>query len=288
MSSAFIVLPPNVVRKATSDLENLLPDLELVPHNTHGELDQYFAEDFGTPYLTHDLTVTAYPAVMAPDKNIETCGLFRPMPDHLPPMRSRLAEQGLAEPNSFIKVVAYVPLVFIHHKSLQPAPKSWRDLCSPELYGKVVCPPHDTPMPALSKAILSGLYGDEGLAAAEAFRAEMYPLDINKAVDEGQFLAGLVIPAFGRTFRNAGASMVWPTEGAVAIPTVSILRKDAGEDALRALDYLFSKEFQDFLGRSGVLVPIREGAELPPEAQPPNKLLWPGWDQLLRLGQKAA
>lgn len=288
MSSAFVVLPPNVVRKATSDLEKTLPGLNLVPHNTHGELDRYFADDFGTPYLTHDLTVTAYPAAVAPAKNIAGSGLFRPMPDHLPPMRPMLTDQGMAEPNAFIKVIAFVPLVYIHHKSLQPPLESWEDLCSPVLHGKVVCPPLDTPMPALSRAFLTELYGEKGLAAATAFRPEMYPLDINKAVDDGQYLAGLVIPSFGRTFRNNGGVMVWPSEGAVAIPLMAMLKKDAGDEALQALDYLLSEEFQDFLGNSGVLIPVREGASLPPEAQPPRKIIWPGWEKLTNLGEQAA
>ena len=287
MSSAFVVLPPNVVRKTLSELSAMLPGLHLVPHNTHGELDQYFAREFGDPEVTHDLTVTAYPAALAPEVGLDSSGVFEPLPSHLPPMRPELQSLGMAEPNRYMRVVAVVPLIFIHHKSLTPPPQSWQDLCHPSLRGKVVCPPNDTPMPALSRAFLGQLYGGQGREAAQDFKAEMYPLDINKAVDQGQYLAGLAIPAFGRNFRDKGGAMVWPKEGGVAIPIVAMLKKGAGADALEALDHLFSPQFQEFLSLSGVLYPVLAGTPLPPEMEPPARLLWLGWEQWTILAMAA-
>ena len=287
MSSAFIVLPPNVVRKAHSDLEAMLPELRLVSHNTHGELDQYFSHQFGQPEHTHDLTVTAYPSAMAPDKNLETSGVFQPLPDHLPPLRPDLAALGLSEPSPYFRVLGVVPLIFIHHQDLEPAPGSWEDLCDPALHGRVVCPPHDTPMPALSQLFLGQLFGPQGLAAAQAMKAEMYPLDINKAVDQGDYAAGLVIPAFARNFRSGGGVMVWPREGAVAIPILVLLKKNASLEALEALDHLFSPQFQEFLSLSGVLAPALAGVPLPPELEPPHQLLWLGWQAMAELGAAA-
>ena len=85
-----------------------------------------------------------------------------------------------------------------------------------------MAPPHDTPLPALFRHYMESNFGKDGAAAADALHPELYPLDINKYVDEGRYQVGLAIPAFGRSFRLGSGAMVWPAEGAVAIPTMAI------------------------------------------------------------------
>jgi ABC-type Fe3+ transport system substrate-binding protein len=144
-------------------------------------------------------------------------------------------------------------------------------------------------MPALLRHYLEAHYGEKGKAAADALHAELYPLDINKEVDEGTYAVGLAIPAFGRTFRKNSARMIWPDEGAVAVPMMAFLRKDAQEGPRQVLEYLYSNEYQTYLSTTGLVCPVV--SEAPPfEELKENdwRFLYSGWEAMTHVGRELA
>ncbi|KMY66236.1 hypothetical protein AAU61_17265 [Desulfocarbo indianensis] len=283
MKDAFLIFPPNVMRRAESEIAARFPEIELKPHHTHSEMDEYFSQYFGDPEQTADLTLTAYPQALWALESASS--LFAEMPPELPPLRPELAALGLDQGPAQMKVIGVVPVVIIHNAGLSDPPGSWEELSKERWWGKVVAPPHDTPLPALFRHYMEKHFGQAGSAAADALVPELYPLDINKAVDEGRHQAGLVIPAFGRTFRQGQGSMVWPREGAVAVPIMAFLRKDASPEARGLLEHLLSVDFQNFLSVDGLICPVTPEAQAFPELlENQFRFLWAGWQAAAAVG----
>lgn len=282
MNDVFMVLPPNILRRAEDVIIKKFPDIELRPHHTHAEMDEHFSHYFGKEEFTADLTVSAYPQALYSSADSD---LFAEMPSDLPPLRPELAELGLGEAPAHVKVIGVVPVVMIHNTGLSDPPGSWQDLSNKRWWGNVVSPPHDTPLPALFRYYMESNFGSDGASAADALHPELYPLDINKYVDEGRFEVGLVIPAFGRNFRHGAAAMVWPAEGAVAVPMMAFLRKDAALPARQLLEYLLSPEFQEFMSEDGLICPALQEAPLFKEIiENQFRFIWAGWDAATDLG----
>jgi ABC-type Fe3+ transport system substrate-binding protein len=286
-STLHLALPPNIARQVLSEIQTAFPGAALHPPQNHDEMADFFQNRFGEPEKTADLTLTAYPSALARAVRYEH--VFATMPPDLPVMRRELMDTGLKEPFPFVRVAAAVTLMIIYHKSVDPSPEGWADLCREDLAGDVVIPPHNTPAPALYAHYLEKLVGEIGKKAAARAHAKLFPQDINKYVDAGVYKAGMVFPAFARTFRLGMAGAVWPKEGAVVIPLLAFLKKGAGKDAVRALHALFSRKNQTIIAENGLFCPVLEKVPLFSEMQHNNsRLLWSGWDDYMALGDGAS
>ena len=287
MSKAFIIVPPNVFRKTMADLASRFPGVETTPPQTHAEFAAYFAEQVAAKRDVPDLIVTPYPQALRyvdPPRGPE---LFEPMPTDLPPMRGDLADKGLAEPNPLIRVVTVFPLVLACSHAVDSPPSGWRDLCDERFRGSIVLPPDDTPVPAIYRFYMRRLFGEAAEPALDTVSPGLSPQDINREVDQGRHKVGVLIPAFGRTFREGGASMVWPCEGALAIPSFAMLRRGAAPDAVEALRYLLSREYQEYLSMSGLHIPVHPDARCFEEMQEADgSLLWAGWECQKAIGEE--
>lgn len=285
-STLHLALPPNIARQVLSEIQTAFPDTALHPLQNHDEMADFFQTGFGKPELTADLTLTAYPSALA--RAVRYDHVFAPMPPDLPVMRRELADAGLKEPFPFVRVAAAVTLMIIYHKSVDPPPEGWADLCREDLAGEVLIPPHNTPAPALYAHYLENLFGEKGKTAAARAHAKLFPQDINQYVDAGVYKAGMVFPAFARTFRLGMARAVWPREGAVVIPLLAFLKHGAGKEAVEVLHTLFSRKIQTIIAENGLFCPVLEKVPLFSEMQQNNAmLLWSGWDNYMALGDGA-
>lgn len=282
-----LAVPPNIARQVLSEIQAAFPCASLHPPQNHDEMADFFCNIFGDEEKTADLTLTAYPSALARAARYEQ--VFAPMPPDLPAMRRELLDLGLREPGPRVRVVAAVTMMIIHHQSVDPAPKGWADLCREDLAGQVVIPPHNTPAPALYAHYLEKLCGEKGKKAAARAQARLLPQDINKTVDEGVYKAGMVFPAFARTFRLGMARAVWPEEGAVVIPLLAFLKRGAGEEAVSALRAFFSPKIQSIVADNGLFCPVIEGIPVFSEMlDNGSRLLWSGWDHYMALGEAAS
>ncbi len=280
-----LAIPPNIARKTTDDLKKQFPRIHVRPHQTHVEMDKFFSHEFGKPEHTADLTLTAYPWALARLAGMDDPGkVFAPMPETLPKLRSELADFGVSEANPYYRVVCLVCLVPIVHKDVHPFPVSWADLCHENIRDAVAIPPEETPAPALYTYFQTKLNGEMGRKAALQANKTLLPQDINLAVDAGDFKAGVLLSAFGRTFRQKNARMVWPKEGAFVLPLLAFVKKDAPGQAFDILEIIFSHCFQEFLARDGGFIPMRADVDFFGEvAENHCHIKWMGWQDYIAM-----
>jgi hypothetical protein len=277
MTDIHLAIPPNIARKTAADIREFFPDITIRQQQTHPEMQAFFKEDFGTEEKTAHLTLTAYPSALA-GLDESGRGIFAEMPRELPPMRAELARNGFLEKNPYYRVVAVITLVIVANRETRPFPGAWADLCREDLCDQVVIPPEETPAPALYSYYMEKFQGQRGAEAASRVQKTMLPQDINTAVDSGQYRAGMVFPAFARSFREGGACMVWPEEGALTLPLLAFLRKDAPKDVRRILAFVFGRQYQEFLARGGLFCSVREDVALFEEMMENNcRINWMGW-----------
>ncbi len=288
MTDIHLAIPPNIARKTIDDLQKKFPGIQIRPHQTHIEMDEFFSQDFGEKEHTADLTLTAYPSALTKLYAMEDPGqVFAPLPSTLPAMRPDMVELGVQENNPYYRVVCMVCLVPIVHKDVQPFPTSWADLCHPDVRDGVAIPPEETPAPALYTYFQSKLNGEQGREAARMTDKTLLPLDINQGVDAGDFKAGVLLSAFARTFRQNNGRMVWPKEGAFTLPLLAFLKKDAPQEAFDILDTVFSHSFQEFLAKDGGFIPMRSDVDFFGEVAENNcHVQWMGWQDYTCMQQE--
>lgn len=281
----YLVLPPNILRRAREVILRKFPAVQLEAPDTHAEM-LAFSVRFGETPIP-GLTVSAYPPVLLHGAALEKKGALG-MPDPLlPPLREELAALGMTPPLSAFRVVAAVPVVMAASAALSHPLKDWIDLCAPDFPGPIGCPPADTPLPHLAEAVLRDKAGDQVETFLKKLDLDSNPIDLNKRIAAGQLAAALIIPAFARTFRAGSGRMIWPDSGAIAIPLLACLSADAAPVAHDILNWLLSDEFQHVMVSDGAIVPVVSGTPGFDElAENHWNLLWPGWDGILSAARR--
>lgn len=276
----YLVLPPNITRRAREDMVRRFSEADLDAPEIHAEM-LAFASGFGREALPA-LTVSAYPQIVLNALAPEMKGRFAEPQPTLPPLRKELAERGLTPPAGFLRVVAVVPGVLAASSALSHRLVDWKDLCAPDFPHPVGCPPADTPLPYLAAVVMRQLFGNKANVLIDKLDIKSNPIDINKRIASNELLSAVIIPAFARTFRGGAGRMVWPASGALAVPLMACLAADAAPVAHDILKYLLSEEFQNVLARDGLMAPARPGApgfeELEQNAW---NIYWPGWETYL-------
>ena len=280
MTRIHLAVPPNIARTLIQDLSRLFPEAEIIPPMTHDEMDHFFTHEFGHEEASAHLTLTAYPQALQRALSPEHTHLFAPMPQSLPPMREELIQIGLKESHPLFRCVCVVPMMILISNQLESSVSGWADLVATTQGDKVVIPPHNTPAPNLFRLYMAELCGETGVQFADSVHATLLPQDINKSIDEGTYLAGMAFPAFARTSRGGNTQAIWPKEGAVAIPLMALIRKDAPKEAQNILNALFSHDIQNRLAREGLFVSVRDDVPLIDEMiENQNTLAWCGWNR---------
>ena len=273
----YLVLPPNIMRRAREGITARFPEADLDAPDIHAEMFD-FANNFGNGPIPA-LTVSAYPQIVLRAGQLADEGRLA-MPDaSLPPLREELAALGMTPPVDRLRIVAVVPGVLAASCSLTHTLEDWPDLCDPDFPGPVGCPPKDTPLPYLAKAVFTRIAGEKAAKLLDSLDTKSNPIDINKRIASGELTAALVIPAFARTFRGGTGRMIWPKSGALAIPLMACLSADAAPVAHEILAYLLSGEFQSVAVADGVIAPVIPGVSGFEELEENRwNLFWPGWD----------
>lgn len=275
-----LALPPNVARWTRSVIATRFPAMEIEAPATHREMFDFARTCGDRPPPA--LSVSAYPQLARNLLHRSGKG-FRSLDSGLPELRRELAGLGMQPPLAHLRLIAVAPCVLVFNPARMSRLEDWADLCGGEFRSAVGTPPGDTPLPYLVSHYLQATCNRQ---PAGGLDMRSSPLDINKRVDTGDLAAGVLIPAFGRAFRQGGARMIWPRSGALAVPLAACLGEDASAEAHDVLDYLLSREFQTFLAESGGLVPVSAEAPGFPELEDAEgRLSWAGWDALLRVAE---
>ncbi len=192
---------------------------------------------------------------------------------YAPPAGQRVARQLHYEGNRFHEVRLIFNVVAYNTARLRGArPTSWWDLTSPEYRGRV-----GMPSPFVSGAAFSHV---GTFASMREFGWDYYRKlkenntvilrsngDVIQKLASGEIVLAQVVDFFVRALRAQGSpvSHVWPSEGAVLVPTpVAIIKGTPNEETARAwINYLYSPEAQRlFVQRS--YIPVVPDIQTPP------------------------
>lgn len=235
--------------------------------------------------LYHDLFDPALLAAYTP-----------PAPPAPDPCHPVCAAAGLPDPLGIFRVFAAVPFVFLvdeRRLAGRPAPRRWSDLLEPHWAGEgggdIVFggwrPNEQVPYQDYNSYLLLCLaqaFGDAGL---EAFAGNVLHLqhNVRTAVQAGSNSRSVgavsVLPWLQAELcpRRERTRVVWPEDGALAMP-IAWLAKPGAEARLAPLvDYVTGPEVAAILARN-CYPPTRPGTAgaFPAGA----RLRWPGWDWL--------
>ena len=280
----YLVLPPNIIRRAREDMRKRFPQAVLDAPEIHAEMFS-FASNFGKEKLPA-LTVSAYPQILLRARLLAKEGRLGEPEQSLPELRTELVAMGLTPPLAAMRLVAVVPGVLAAANALEHPLADWADLCAPNFPTHIGCPPQDTPLPYLVSRVMRHLFGNASNTLIDTLDTKSNPIDINKRIASNVLKAAFIIPAFARTFRGGTGRMIWPESGALAVPLLACLSPDAAPVAHDILRYLLSEEFQRVLAEGGLMAPARP--EIPGfEELEQNawKLYWPGWNIYLDAAQ---
>jgi iron(III) transport system substrate-binding protein len=178
-------------------------------------------------------------------------------------------------------------LVIVGRKGADPAPATWSDLTNPEYRGAVAISDPAAAGSALaaigyfSQAIAFGLDYYRGLKSNGAVQVSSIP-EVVTGVAQGRFKFGITLDSEIRTAVAQGSpvSMIWPTEGAIALyspiaETAATKRSAAAETWLR---YVLSPDGQRRIAETG-WQPILPGIAGPPKP-PGARAVSPDWTAL--------
>lgn len=281
MSNVLIGLPPNVYRKTALDIITKFPGVNVIPPRTHQEDHEFMQELFcerRRPCSSYpDIIISPDPEVHGSLRWIDASGYFEELnsvPQKFSPFLSKYIEPV---PSRCVSIIGAIPVVIVYNRNCGLTLNSWADLYKVAQKGRIVTPPEDTPLPEIYRYYISKVLGDKASAVFEKTDHLLYPLDINKAVDEGRYDAGVLIPAFSRNSRLGNIVTCYPEEGLVALPVAVMQRRGRSESTDGIVDYLLSPEYQEFLSSSGDMIPVAQNVPLPDGIPHDVKLLWEGW-----------
>ena len=94
------------------------------------------------------------------------------------------------------------------------------------------------------------------------------------------------MPSIFAAGNGAGAiQRIWPSDGAVAIPSYVAIKNNAA-DALKELlfECLFSKKVQEFFSMRGYMIPVHPEAQIPDWIKENcHRTVYPDWDWINNL-----
>lgn len=212
----------------------------------------------------------------------------------LPPCHPVCAAAGLPDPEGVFRLFAVVPFVFLVDEMRlkgRAAPRRWSDLLAPHWAGDIVFggwrPDEQSAYQEYNSFLLLALRHEFGDEALRAFAANVRHLqhNIRTATLAGSnsvhASAVAVLPWLQAELcpRRARTRVVWPEDGALAMPISYLVKRGEERRVSPLADYLHGAELGAVLARN-CYPPANAALDsgLPDGA----RLKWPGWDYVRR------
>ncbi|CAH2601723.1 ABC transporter substrate-binding protein [Rhodovastum atsumiense] len=209
----------------------------------------------------------------------QQAGLYQPRPQ--PALRPDLAAAGLADPLGVCEVYGAGPWVILADRARlrgRPVPQGWEDLLSPQYRGDIVANGSDG---RLAGVLLFNLFVDFGLDGLQALGANMWGFrggaqmarNLGSGDPEGAALA--ILPYFWalNNIHRDRVALVWPREGAYAVPLLLLRRHDAPPAARLAHALLTGRDWAGRMESAGCASNRDDSGGAPL----PGPLRWLGW-----------
>ncbi|THF62779.1 ABC transporter substrate-binding protein [Pseudothauera rhizosphaerae] len=215
---------------------------------------------------------------------------YRPAPrGPQPELHPACTAAGLPDPEGVFRVFAVVPFVFlIDERRLRgrAAPRRWEDLLDPAWRDEIVFggwrPDGESAYQDYNAYLLTALHREFGDAGLTAFAANVRHLQHNVRTasragsNSAEVGAVAILPWMQAELcpRRDRTRVLWPEDGALAMPIAGLVRHGADERVRPLMDYLLDDELGAVLARNCYPPATPRLAGLPPGA----RFKWPGWD----------
>jgi ABC-type Fe3+ transport system substrate-binding protein len=209
---------------------------------------------------------------------------------HPPSCHPACLSGGLLDPLGVFRTFAVIPFVFlVDERRLKgrPAPRVWGDLFDPMWADDIVFggwrPNERVPYQDYNSYLLLCLGEEFGNAGLDAFAANVRHLqhNIRTATQAGSNSANVsaiaILPWLQAMLcpRRERTRVVWPEDGALAMPISYLAKSDAEAHLAPLVEYVTGVEWGAVLTRN-CYPPINPSV---PNTYPPGaRLKWPGWD----------
>ncbi|MBP1763370.1 MAG: hypothetical protein H6Q65_428 [Firmicutes bacterium] len=208
-------------------------------------------------------------------------GYFRMPATQVP--NKQLADLEIIDKNGDFQVVSTTTTIMVVDKTRLgdlPMPKRWGDLLRPEYEHKVMLNSYG---PSFSDVVLLNIYKEYGEEGVEALGRAIYggghAAEMIKGMSSSKpGLPPIYIMAdfFARTISSSdNIEIVWPEDGALAMPLFYLVKADKAEKMKVLLDFLHSTEFGQLCADARFPSLHPEITNKLPEGA---KLKWLGWD----------
>jgi ABC-type Fe3+ transport system substrate-binding protein len=277
----FIFVPINIGRNLESLLKRKAPNTEFITPSSSSEELKYFAHIFENPVKEElpELIVTLQPDILKYFEKDEVRKHYMDFTSDFPELRAELKEKDLDSSMPFVKPLLYTPIIMLVNKDVKNPPKSWKDLLDPRFHGKILAPDAQTPVSIAFDFLMKDIAGNEN--TEEFFNTMKYsglPFDVITGVNKGFYDVGLLPLPFARYNMGKNLETLIPEEGAIVLPEVMFIRKDASPETIEVAKDLFGKNIQRFFSQLGALIPVIEEIPLPVEVKEKMNFYWKGWD----------
>ena len=280
-SKIFIFVPINIGRNLESLLKRKAPNTEFITPSSSSEELKYFADIFKNPVKEElpELIVTLQPNILKYFEKDEVRKHYVDFNNDFPILREDLDTLNLNSTMSFVKPLLYTPIIMLVNKDVKNPPKSWKELLDSRFNGKVLAPDAQTPVSIAFDFIMRDIA--DGDNTSEFFNEMKYsglPFDVITGVNKGYYDVGILPLPFARYNMGKNLETLIPEEGAIVLPEMMFIRKDASPETIEVAKDLFGKNIQRFFSQLGALIPVIEEIPLPAEIKQEMNLYWKSWD----------
>jgi len=285
----FIFVPINIGRNLESLLKRKAPDTEFITPSSSSEELKYFADIFKNPVREElpELIVTLQPEILKHFERPEVREHYVNFNTEFPELRSDLKKLNFESSQPFVKPLLYTPIIMLVNKEVKNPPKTWKDLLDKRFHEKVLAPNVQTPVSKAFRFLIKEIADGENTDLfLETVKYSGLPFDVITGVNKGYYDVGLLPLPFARYNMGKNLNTLIPEEGAIVLPEMLFLRKDASPETLEVAKNLFGKNIQRFFSQLGALIPVIEEIPLPVEIKTEMNFYWKGWDWYKNLAIK--
>ncbi len=282
----FIFVPINIGRNIEQLLKRKAPNTEFITPASSGEELKYFEKTFRNPVKNElpELIVSLQPKLLEYFENEDLQKQYVAIDDKFPALRQDLKDKKLDSSCAFIKPLLFAPIIMLVNKDLEQPPSSWQDLLQERFCGRVLAPDAQTPVSVAFNFLMRDLNDNEITKKfLNSMKYSGLPFDVITGVNKGFYDVGLLPLPFARYNMGKNLTTVIPDEGAIVLPEMLLLKKDASPETLTVAQDLFGKNIQRFFSQLGALIPAIEEIPLPVEFKNNMKFYWKNWDWYKKL-----
>jgi hypothetical protein len=280
-NTVYISVPVNIARNIIMGIREICPDSEVFSSSK-----KYYADDLvflekikqGNLEEVPDIIVTIRPEILWEKNYLADSGFFDGQYKYK--VDSFIESKGFLDEGWIFKPVFIMPLIIFYNTSVQNSPESWQSLMEARFKGKILCTNENTPPACLFRQFYAYHFGDKGKDFVDnSVNYRGLPIDVNIAVGKGEYDIGIMPISFAKFSRDNSTAFCWPSEGALPLMQMMIMKKGCSDDSRKVADFLISEKVQQVFSKSAGFIPVIPDVAPPEEFIKNNmNLLWNGWE----------